>query len=248
MLVLTNEYNGGMTIDTNGEFQGFREAGFAFLRGLKKNNNRDWFLPRKEILEKELQKPLMALLLTVEAEMKKNKVPLATKPKGILTRIYRDIRFSTDKTPYHTHVGGTLHRNGKKDSHGAIYVHVSPESVFAGAGFWQPERPVLTNWRLRMQAEPKGFLDMARKLKNKKLEISSEHRLQRMPRGFETAEGTAIAAYLKLQSFTVARTISKDEAGTTKMANIVTEFVLNALPLLEYGWSVPAAKPQVFLD
>ncbi len=140
----------------NGTFGGFTEDGFKFLKGLAKNNDREWFLPRKATFEEKLQEPMLQLILAVESEMKKAKVPLATKPKAPLTRIYRDIRFSANKSPYHTHVGATLHRHGKKTEPGALYVHIGENEHFLGIGFWQPERPLLTNWRLRIQAEPKN--------------------------------------------------------------------------------------------
>jgi len=173
---------------------------------------------------------------------------LQTKAKAPLSRIYRDIRFSADKSPYYTHVSGTLHRHGKKDSHGALYIHVGEKEQFAAAGFWQPDRPILTNWRLRMQEEPKIFLNMIKKLAGKKLALDHNHQLQRMPRGFETAEGSPIGEYLRFQSFVIMRPLSKAEVMSAKLPQTVARFALDAAPLLEYGWTVPQAKPAVFLD
>jgi uncharacterized protein (TIGR02453 family) len=231
-----------------GTFPGFSEDAFKFLKGLAKNNDREWFLPRKSAFAKQLQEPMMQLVLAVESELKKNKIPLQTKAKAPLSRIYRDIRFSADKSPYHTHVSGTLHRNGKKDSPGALYIHIGEKEQFAAAGFWQPDRPILTNWRLRMQGEPKIFLNMIKKLAGKKLALDHNHQLQRMPRGFETAEGSPIGEYLRFQSFVIMRPLSKAEVMSAKLPQTVARFALDAAPLLEYGWTVPQAKPAVFLD
>ncbi len=249
---LASEYNGGMIINTkpaaSDAFPGFSEEAFLFLKKLAKNNHRDWFLPRKGVFEEQLHGPMTQLMLAIEGEMKRKKVPLQTKPKAILTRIYRDIRFREDKRPYHTFVGGALYRNGKKTSPGALYVHMSEKEQFAEVGFWQPERPVLTNWRLKMQAEPKTFLKLVRQLKSKKLEISTTHRLQRMPRGFEAHEGSPIGEFLRLQSFVVMRPIKKEETMSAELPRLVARFALDAKPLLEYGWAVPEVKPVILLD
>ncbi len=250
---MTTEYNGGMGLSTKTAgasegFPGFSEEAFAFLRKLKKNNDREWFVPRKALFEEQVQWPMTQLMLAIEAEMKKNKVPLLTKPKGVLSRIYRDVRFSADKSPYHTFVSGALYRNGKKDAQGVLYVHMGEAEQFAAVGFWQPERPVLTNWRLRMQDDPKGFLGMVKQLKSKKLELASDHRLQRMPRGFEAEEGSAIGEFLRYQSFVVMRKIVKEEALSKELPKVVVKFALEAKPLLEYGWAVPEGKKEMFLD
>jgi len=187
------------------------------------------------------------LMSAIEREMKK-KAPLATDPKSTLFRIYRDIRFSANKSPYHTHVSGALYRNGNKKAPGALYVHIGEKEQFVGAGFWQPERPLLTNWRLSMQAEPGKFLEVVEQLKRKKLEISSSQRLQRMPRGFEALENSPLAEFLRLQSLVIMRPITPDEAQSPNLPRQIARFAMDALPLLTYGWSLPPAKPAMLLD
>jgi len=218
------------------------------LKGLAKNNDRDWFQPRKAIFEQHVQEPMTALMLAIEAEMKKNKVPLLTKPKAILSRIYRDVRFSADKSPYHSHIGGMLHKNGKKDAPGGLYVHIGAKEQMVGLGFWQPDRPLLTNWRLRMQEDPKTFLKMVQQLKSKKLAMDENYRLQRMPRGFEAEDGSTIGHYLRYQSFVIMRPLTLAEVVSAKLPQVISKFALDARPLLDYGWAVPEAKATVFVD
>lgn len=231
-----------------GAFPGFREEAFQFLKKLAKNNDRDWFLPRKPVFEEQVQVPMTQLMLSIEAEMKKSKVPLRTNPKAVLSRIYRDIRFRADKRPYHTFLSGALYREGKKTAQGVLYVHMGEKEQFAAAGFWQPERPVLTNWRLKIQAEPKAFLKMIKQLKSKKLEIENGHHLQRMPRGFEAAEGSPIGEFLRMQSFVIMRPLTKTETMSAELPRTIARFALDAKPLLEYGWGVPEAKREIFVD
>ena len=219
------------------DFPGFSEEGLQFLKKLSKNNNRDWFLPRKPLYEEQLQKPMAKLMFALAREMARNRIPLATNPKGALFRIYRDIRFSADKTPYKTHVGGALYPNGKKNASGVLYVHIAEKEQFAAAGFYQPDRPLLTSWRLRMQEEPKVFLNMIKQLKNKKLELSKTDTLQRVPRGFTAMEGSPIADYLRLQSLVVAHPLSRADVMSPELPAIISRFALDARPLLEYGWA-----------
>jgi uncharacterized protein (TIGR02453 family) len=234
--------------EVSGEFPGFRPEAFTFLKQLAKNNDREWFLPRKAIFEEQVQAPMTQLMLAIEGEMKKNQVPLRTNPKAILSRIYRDTRFSADKSPYHTFVSATLYRNGKKAEPGALYVHIGQKEQFAGVGFWQPERPLLTNWRLKMKAEPKEFLRFVKQLTGKNLKIDDSHKLQRMPRGFEAQEGSAIGEFLRYQSFVIMRPIEHEETKSAELPRAIARFAMDAKPLLEFGWAVPAAKTEIFLD
>jgi len=229
-------------------FPGFTEEAFKFLKGLAKNNDREWFLPRKRIFETELQAPMTALMLAVEDELRRNGVLLLTKKKTVLNRIYRDIRLSANKDPYHTHVGGMLHKNGKKDAPGGLYVHIGDKEKFVGVGFWQPDRPMLTNWRLKMQDDPKKFLKMVQQLKSKGLVMDDKHRLQRMPRGFEGADGAEIGEYLRYQSFVIIRPLTKTEVMAPKLPSLIAQVGLDAKPLLEFGWAVPGVKASVFMD
>lgn len=234
--------------ELTGGFGGFSEEAFTFLKKLAKNNRREWFLPRKALFEEQLQKPMAQLLYAIERELAKKKLPLAANPKSVLFRIYRDIRFSEDKSPYHTHVSGSLSRNGKKNTPGMLYVHIGEKEQFAGTGFWQPERAALTNWRLRMQAEPKKFLDIVKQLKRQGLELSNTYSLKRMPRGFEALEKAPLAEFLRLQSFVVTRPMTKTEVLSPDLPVQIARFALAAKPLLDYGWALPEAKPPVLMD
>jgi uncharacterized protein (TIGR02453 family) len=187
---------------TSDGFPGFSEEGLGFLKKLAKNNDREWFQPRKPIFEEQLQKPMAQLMQALERDLQKQ-MPLKTPSKGGVFRIYRDVRFSADKSPYKTNIGGVLYRDGKKATPGGLYVHIAHDEHFAAAGFWQPERPLLTSWRHKMQDAPEKFLAVIKQLKT--LKLSTEHSLQRLPRGFEAVEGTPIAEYFKLQSFIVSK-------------------------------------------
>lgn len=95
-------------------FPGFSPEAFEFLRGLKQNNNRDWFTARKETYETELKEPLSLLLTDGARRLEQNDLPLTAHPKDSRFRIHRDLRFTDDKTPYKTNIGGVFDRSGHR--------------------------------------------------------------------------------------------------------------------------------------
>src|SRR5580658_7327560 len=93
-------------------FQGFPAEGIAFLRSLKKNNDREWFTPRKETFEEKVKKPMIELVGAIHEEMARFASDYVGEPAKCVYRIYRDTRFSKDKTPYKTFASALLLRKG----------------------------------------------------------------------------------------------------------------------------------------
>jgi len=85
-------------------FPGFPPEALTFLRSLKRNNRREWFQPRKEIFETKVKAPIIQLVEAINAELLDFAPEHITDPKKAVYRIYRDTRFSADKTPYKTHI------------------------------------------------------------------------------------------------------------------------------------------------
>lgn len=109
---------------------------FDFLKKLKKNNDRDWFNANKDFYLQQHEK-MIAFADALLAEMNKHDNIETASGKKSLHRIYRDIRFSSDKTPYNTHFGGGFKR-ATAALRGGYYYHVEPGKSFAGGGFWGP--------------------------------------------------------------------------------------------------------------
>ena len=83
-----------------------------FFRSLKRNNRREWFQPRKHLYEQQVKEPMLELVSAINGELMKFAPDYVTDPKKALFRIYRDTRFSADKTPYKTHVAASFWRRG----------------------------------------------------------------------------------------------------------------------------------------
>ena len=229
-------------------FRGVGGKAFQFLRELKKNNDRDWFRERKQIYEEELRRPTEALLRDAAAVVRKRGFPMYPKDKNPLTRNYRDIRFSADKTPFHTHVGGTLRGAREKRAFGELYLHITFDEPFVAAGFWMPERPFLQAWRDRMAREPKEFSQVLRSLQKGGVEWLEGYSLKRMPKGFEAQAGTPLESYFKRQVYIVRERLSERDFNSPAIAERIARFALAAKPLLDYGWRLNYSAKRDILE
>ncbi len=120
-------------------FAGFPKEALTFFRDLKKNNNKEWFEPRKELFETKVKAPMVALVQELNAELAKVAPDHVADPKKAIYRIYRDTRFSKDKTPYKTHIAANFsHRLLDKHAGAGFYCAVSHESVDFGGGIYMP--------------------------------------------------------------------------------------------------------------
>ena len=217
-------------------FSGFSPAGLKFLHDLAKNNNREWFVPRKQTYENELLEPLRALLVDVTAAMRKAKIPLGADPMRSTFRIYRDIRFSPDKRPYKTNLGAYLSPSGKPHEPGGLYLHILPKQSFMAVAFYQLDKEPLLRWRTAMAKDPKRFQSMLRALERNGLKISEESEsLKRMPRGFEAYANSPIAKYFRLGSFIVSERLSDKDVSSRHVIERMVRLAKNAKPLLNYG-------------
>src|SRR5271155_3688007 len=140
----------------------FREAGLRFLRSLKRNNRRDWFEAHKPEFERELKQPMLAIIQTVNRAMQDFAPAHIRPPQKCMMRIYRDIRFSSDKRPYKSHISAWWAREGlEKTSGGGYYMHISPDEVMVAAGGYMPERAqfgAIRKFLLVLHAKGGGFL------------------------------------------------------------------------------------------
>ena len=133
----------------------FTPRSLAFLRGLARNNRRDWFEEHRGDYESALLEPMRALIEELDVRLARLAPEIVGDPKRSLFRIYRDVRFSKDKSPYKVHAACWLfhrdasHRVGQ-ESHGGgagFYFHLQPGRSMDGGGLWMPPREALGKLR-----------------------------------------------------------------------------------------------------
>lgn len=170
------------------DFAGIPSEGIEFLRELKQNNDRDWFQPRKEVYDQQLKRPLLELCSAVNDELKAFAPDYRTEPKKAVYRIYRDTRFSNDKTPYKTHAAASFHHRtlGKHVAAG-FYFHFSPTEFLVGGGLWQPGSKELLAIRQSISADPQALRSIIDSQPFRSLlgEMRGA-KLKRAPKGFST--------------------------------------------------------------
>jgi uncharacterized protein (TIGR02453 family) len=223
-------------------FTGFDAGALRLLAGLARHNDRSWFAPRKERFERELLAPMEALVLEASVALARAKIPLGGDRKRSMFRIYRDIRFRTDKRPYRTNIAAYLSYDGGRDTPGGIYVHVQPRRCFLSVAFYRIEGPMLQRWRVAMAARPAAFRRVVRALEKKGLTIDGPDvdgdSLARMPRGFESCATSDLAPYFRLRSFCADRALGDRDVASRALIDRIVELARDAKPLLEFGWSL----------
>ena len=127
---------------------------FTFFKELKANNNREWFLKNKPTFK---QHEVQVKIFGEELKNRLNEFDSIDRFK--LFRIYRDVRFSKDKTPFKTHFGLTWHRI-KPLYRGGYYLHISPKKNFLACGFWDPNPNDLKRIRKELEHDANEFRDI----------------------------------------------------------------------------------------
>jgi uncharacterized protein (TIGR02453 family) len=209
---------------------------FAFLKQLSANNNRDWFNANKDKFLQE-QSHIERFADALLYEMNKHDVLEEESGKKTMFRIYRDTRFSKDKTPYKTHLGVNFrHRSASAGGvHGpGFYLHLEPGGCFAGGGLWHPEPDALFKVRQAICARPSAW----KALRASGLDIEGDA-LKRVPQGFDAehpcAEDLKLKDFYTAISFTHAEVTAPDfpEAlmGACRRATPLVAFLCKAMEL-----------------
>ncbi len=158
----------------------------AFLRALKRNNRREWFLPRKAQYEAKVRAPMAAVIERLALDFRAFAPELVASPAVSLYRVYRDTRFSANKTPYKTHIAAVFPWRGLPKHEGAgVYFHVAPDDVWIGGGMYSPQSQQLYAVREHIAANARRLRRIIGAPAFKKTVGALEgEKLQRVPRGF----------------------------------------------------------------
>lgn len=185
-------------------FEGFPAEGITFLKRLKRNNNRPWFEKHRDEFESAVKLPMQSLLAALQPPFELFAPEFDIDPKRSLFRIYRDVRFSSDKTPYKTHVAAHIVLRGKpKGVEGSgYYLHIEPGEVFLGGGIYMPDGDQLKKIRKAISERSDEFLSILQQEKFKKVFGNLRgDKLQRIPKGYDANH--PMAEWLKQKQFFV---------------------------------------------
>lgn len=206
-----------------------------FLIQLKRNNNKPWFDAHRE---KYLaaKSDFENLIQQVIKEYGKKDFDISTlQAKDCIFRIYRDIRFSKNKTPYKTYLSAEIHKGGKRIYHPGFYISIEPgENSYCGGGLWHPEGEYLRKVRQEIDYNLDGFRSIIedRKFKNVFGRLDQSDTLVRPPKEYE--ESNPAIAYLKLKSFIADAPLSDQELVSKRLVKKITTILTTMKPLTDF--------------
>lgn len=220
----------------------FGAEALAFFRGLARHNAKPWFEAHRADYERHVKQPMADLVEEMDLRMARFAPEMVGDPKRSLFRLYRDIRFSRDKSPYKTHAAcWFFHRGGSakvgREAHGGgagFYFHLEPGASFVGGGCWMPPRPALNRFRAAIAGDLRGFerIVQAPSLRRRFHGLSEEEMLKRVPRGYR--EEHPAARWLRHQSFTVGRPLTDAQVTGARLTAILESDYRTMLPLVRW--------------
>lgn len=196
-------------------FTGFSRAAFTFFKDLAAHNNREWFQGHKAVFEEACQAPLKALTAALDPPCGSDR----------LSRIYRDIRFSKDKSPYHTHLSTRIAR---------CVLFLSADGLYVGTGIYMPDPPTLRTLReaVDRDASGKALATLVTALRRKGYTVTSHESLASVPRGFDANHPRL--ELLRMKDIHAGRALKPAELSTTATVAKVNRIRDDVAPLREW--------------
>lgn len=203
----------------------------TFLKDLKKNNNREWFTDHKDRFTKE-QTKMKAFYTAIRNDLEKHD----TIEKFKLFRIYRDVRFSKDKTPYKPHFAGSYSRLGK-ELRGGYYLRIRPGESFLAGGFWQPNKEDILRLRKEFEVDATEFREILNdKTFVKTFGVIQGEELKTAPRNFDKEHKNI--DLIRKKAFIAVRNFTDEEILKPSFLKTINESFLALRPFFNYMSSV----------
>jgi uncharacterized protein (TIGR02453 family) len=212
----------------------FSPATLAFLRGLKRHNDRAWFAAHKDAYEHDVKAPMIALVERLAGDLRRFAPDLLASPRVSLFRIHRDTRFSTDKSPFKTQIGAVFPHRGLHRHQGAgLYLEIGPAGVMIAGGIYMPQSPELHALRNHLAANTARFRSLVESPAfRRSVGAVSGASLQRVPRGYP--HDHPAAEYLKLKQFLFGRDYPAGFATSPSFYRQVVTLFERMAPVVAY--------------
>ncbi len=215
-------------------FAGFPPEAYSFFKSLKRNNNREWFRARKDLYERHVRMPAVQFVETVNVALARFAPAYVTEPGQAIYRVYRDTRFSHDKTPYKTHVAALFRRRElEKHMSASLYVSVAPDEVEVAGGIYMPGPEQLLDVRKHLAEHHTEFRRILARKKLRTLmgELWGEQ-MSRVPKGFPSTHPAA--DLLRYRQWLVYVMLDPAVALTPQFASEIIDRFRVMLPFVEF--------------
>lgn len=208
---------------------------FQFLKAIKSNNNKDWFDKHKEsYLEAKAEHEVFIEKIIKGLQKFDKKIAADLKAKDCVFRIYKDVRFSKDKTPYKTNFGASINPGGKKSLIAGYYLHMEPGASFLAGGVYMPEAEMLNAIRQEIDYNTDAFLKIVKAPSFKKYfkGLDDEGKLKSAPKGFD--KDHPHLEILKNKHFIVSHPLSDKQFEEKGIETTIIAGFKAMYPFLEY--------------
>lgn len=215
----------------------FSDASFKFLRGLARHNDKTWFNDHRDQYETHVKQPFLQLLTDLQGDLAQVSPHFRSDPKtvgGSLFRIYRDARYSTDKSPYKPWQGARLyHERRKQVAAPSFYIHLQPGESFVGAGLWHPEPDTQRRVRQFIFDNPAAWKQAAHASAfRRRFEFEEGEKLTRPPRGFPA--DFEFIDDLKHRNFVFWRSLDDATMIGPRLRKIIATDIAALAPFVDY--------------
>ena len=212
----------------------FDPRALTFLRALKRHNDREWFKARKDQYDQLLRAPMLAIIDQLAVDFQSFAPDLIASPKVSMYRIYRDTRFSEDKSPLKTHVAAMFPARGLPRHHGAgLYFHIALDGVWVGGGMYAPDTSQLQAERDHIAGNIRRFRAIVESPRFRRTMGALEgEQLQRVPRGFP--KDHPAADYLKYRQFLAGKEFPVRFASSPGFYKGVVSVFREVAPLVKF--------------
>ncbi len=214
----------------------FTPATFKFLSQLATHNERDWFNANKARYLSDVQEPALQFIADFAPKLAGISEHLVADPRpqgGSLFRIYRDTRFSKDKTPYKTHIAMRFSHEAGLGVHApGLYLHIEPGASYAGVGLWRPETALARTIREAIVADPAGWKKAAHGKAFVNRFTQDGDSLARPPQGFDPDH--PLIEDLKRKDFVAGTSLEDSLITSDKLLTEYTAMAKTAAPFLGF--------------
>jgi uncharacterized protein (TIGR02453 family) len=210
---------------------------FEFLEELSRNNNRDWFMQNKARYERDVREPMLAFIADFAPRLRKISAYYVADPRptgGSMMRVYRNLRFSRDKTPYHTNASAAFGHRGVARHHGSpsFYLSLSEAEAFAGVGVWRPDAETVARIRAAIVARPSKWKAATNDRKFKARFEMMGDMLSRPPKGYSPTH--PLIEDLKRKDFVGGTEFTQKEVCSAEFMNLFSRACAASAPFMKF--------------
>lgn len=203
-----------------------------FLSDLKNNNNREWYHLNKERY-KNAREIFLGEIQQIIQDLQMNDPEISdVQAKDAVFRIFRDIRFSTDKTPYKTHFAAYIAKGGRKKGDAGYYVHLSDDEFFVGGGVHSPGKDELIAIRREILYQPELYISIIDERIKMGYKLFEEDKLKNGPKDFP--KDSPHLELIKYKHFLLSKDLAQEDVLSGNFSRIVTGHFEELIPFVHF--------------